>query len=142
MPLSAEDRAVCEEAFKLHESSPGVIPATALGECMRCPGANPSEEEVQALLGGKNSVKFEDYIAIMEKQTLHEDPTTALQDGFTIFDSTGSGQLDALELRNVIGNLGERFTIAEVEEMMRVPEIGADHKLSYNDLVSFAAKHR
>ena len=64
----------------------------------------------------------------MNRVVLHEDPTTALRNAFSIFDQfaymrevprtvmcsrDGTGLIDASEFRNVMGNLGERFTIPE-----------------------------
>ena len=34
----------------------------------------------------KSTITFAEYIAVMEKATLHEDPTVALKDAFSIFD--------------------------------------------------------
>jgi hypothetical protein len=45
--------------------------------------------------------------------------------------SKGVGTADASEVRTVMANLGERFEMHEVEELMRVPEIDADGQISY-----------
>ena len=34
----------------------------------------------------KSTITFAEYMAVMEKSTLHEDPTVALKDAFAIFD--------------------------------------------------------
>ncbi len=43
--------AVCLEAFRLHEVEPDKIPSDTLGEVMRCPGANPTQAELKAIIG-------------------------------------------------------------------------------------------
>ena len=93
-------------------------------------------------------------MAAMGRQVLHEDPKKALMDAFAIFDTGATGKVDASELRQVLGNLAERFVQTEgavvagglstfasrrihaitrhaVEEMMRLSEQDADGKLQY-----------
>ena len=47
------------------------------------------------------------------------------------FRSKGVGTADASEVRTVMANLGERFEMHEVEELMRVPEIDAEGQINY-----------
>lgn len=42
-----------------------------------------------------------------------------LKDAFRLLDSDNSGSLDAEEFRNVLQNLGTKFTEDEIDEMMR-----------------------
>ncbi|EDQ89677.1 uncharacterized protein MONBRDRAFT_25265 [Monosiga brevicollis MX1] len=155
MSLSAEDRAVLAEAFQLHESSPGQLSAASFGEVVRIVGANPSEEEVLAHCGNKTTFTLDDVANYLATQKLHEDPVQTLRDAFAMFDpwrplalsataraqalmvvmppvfSEGKGSIDATEFRTVMHNLGERFQMYEIEEMMRVPETTADGQIVY-----------
>ncbi len=49
----------------------------------------------------------------MSRVPLHQDPKQPMQEAFGIFDVAGSGSVEASELRQVLGNLGERFTVNE-----------------------------
>jgi calmodulin len=42
-----------------------------------------------------------------------------------VFDKDGNGLISALELRHVMGNLGEALTESEVESMIRVTKNNA-----------------
>ena len=41
---------------------------------------------------------------------------------FRVFDTDGNGYISASELRHVLTNIGERLTMQEVEEMLKVRE--------------------
>ena len=45
--------------------------------------------------------------------------------------------IDASEFRTVMGNLGERFQMHEIEELMRVPELDADGRIKYEGVSLF-----
>ena len=70
-----------------------------------------------------------EYLAIMDKQTMHEDPRSVLDSAFTIFDAEGKGTVDTTELRSVIGNLGEGFSSEEIGQMMLMADIDSDGKM-------------
>jgi len=137
MPLTPEDKAILDEAFSLHESSPGVIPANMLGEVARIVGANPSQEEIGNFITGKTQVSKGDVESFLNTQKLHENPEAILKEAFAIFDIKGTGTADASEIRTVMANLGERFEGHELEEMMRVPEIDVEGQVNYQDLIRF-----
>ena len=102
---------------------------------------------------------------MLASKTLHEDPKQMLTDAFAMFDSyvgsrgrtqrlfwpphtltsaaysarDGTGMIDASEFRTVMANLGERFNMQEVEEMMRVPEVDAEGNIKYSGTPSSPA---
>ena len=85
---------------------------------MRAPGANPSEEELEGFTEGQTHIGLDEYLSIMDRQKMHENPGSVLEASFTIFDAEGTGMVDTTELRSVIGNLGERFSPEEIGQMM------------------------
>lgn len=119
----------------------GKILASNLGEVMRCPGANPSEEDLAKHCAGKTHVDLGTFLGIMEKQTLHEDPSS-LEEAFAIFDVKGLGTVDTTELRSVIGNLGERFNHEEIGQMMLMAEIDSDGRMNIADMVKFCRDYK
>ncbi|EGD81860.1 hypothetical protein PTSG_13185 [Salpingoeca rosetta] len=142
MSLSASDKVLLEEAFKLHESAPGQLSAASLPEVVRIVGANPSDETLQNFSGSKTVFSMSDVESFLASQPLHEDPTKTLGDAFAMFDVDGTGKIDASEFRTVLSNLGERFRGHEIEEMMRITEVDNDGKLEYKDFIKFAADHK
>jgi Ca2+-binding EF-hand superfamily protein len=109
---------------------------------MRAPGANPSEEEVDGHREGKTTFTEAEYLAIMDRQKMHEAPGGILEAAFTIFDAEGKGVVDTAELRSVIGNLGERFQPEEIGQMMLMAEINSEGKMSIADLIKFCNTYK
>eukprot|EP00039_Didymoeca_costata_P018434 m.333410 g.333410 ORF g.333410 m.333410 type:complete len:143 (+) comp17142_c0_seq1:389-817(+) len=142
MGLSAEDKKTCEEAFKLYEDEPGKILAYNLGEVMRAPGANPTEEELEKIVSNKQHITFEEYMKAMESQTMHEDPSTKLAGYFTIFDAEGTGRVDTTEMRSVLNNLGERFSQEEMGQVMLMADIDEEGKMQIEDIVKFCKQYK
>eukprot|EP00056_Hartaetosiga_gracilis_P016052 m.3661 g.3661 ORF g.3661 m.3661 type:complete len:143 (-) comp3702_c0_seq1:206-634(-) len=142
MGLSPEDKIVLEEACKLHESAPNQVSAAQLGEVIRIVGANPSDEELEAFMGGRATFSVNDITNFLESQTLHQDPTKLLTDSFAIFDAEGTGLIDASEFRQVLGGLGERFHSHEIEEIMRQTDVDNDGKINYSDFIQFAVENK
>ena len=64
-------------------------------------------------LSDKATISLSEFLAVMDRTPLHEDPKGAMKDAFSIFDVSGTGKVDASELRQVLGNLAERFTVNE-----------------------------
>ena len=97
--------------------------------------------------GLKTEVTLSEYLAIMDKQTMHEDPRSVLDSAFTIFDAEGKGTVDTTELRSVIGNLGEGFSSEEIGQMMLMADIDSDGKMQIEGAAWFgvpaarAARH-
>ncbi len=49
-----------------------------------------------------------------------------------MFDKDGDGFIDALELRHLLTNLGEKLTDKEVDEMIREVDVDGDGKVNYS----------
>lgn len=109
---------------------------------MRAPGANPSEEELEGFTEGQMHIGLDEYLAIMDRQKMHENPLSILEESFTIFDAQGTGLVNCAELRAVMGNLGERFSPEEVGGMMLMAEISNEGKMKMADLISFCSKYK
>ena len=54
---------------------------------MRAPGANPSEEDLLKISGGKSHVTKEQFLAAMGSQKLHQDVGPEVRECFAIFDA-------------------------------------------------------
>lgn len=51
---------------------------------------------------------------------------------FRMFDKDGDGFIDAMELRHLLTNLGEKLTEEEVDEMIREVDVDGDGRVDYN----------
>ena len=54
-----------------------------------------------------------------------------------MFDKDGDGYIDAMELRHLLTNLGEKLTEEEVDEMIREVDVDGDGKVDYNGQLLF-----
>ena len=51
---------------------------------------------------------------------------------FAVFDNDGDGFISPAELRQVMMNLGEKLSEAEVDEMVREADIDGDGRIDYD----------
>ena len=56
--------------------------------------------------------------------------------------SEGKGTVDCTELRSVIGNLGERFSLEEIGQLMLMAEIDSDNRMAIDDIVTFVSTYK
>ena len=56
-----------------------------------------------------------------------------LKEAFRVFDMDGNGFISAGELRDIMSNLGEKLTDAEVAELISTADIDGDGQINYNE---------
>ncbi len=71
------------------------------------------------------TIEFEEYLVFMlnfiKKNLTTEDN---LKDAFDLFDQDNDGFIDAIDLREIMTNLGEKITDEDIDEMIREADIG------------------
>ena len=80
---------------------------------------------------GSGTVDFLEFLQMMARKFVEHDLQADVKQAFRMFDRDGSGTVSAGELRQVMMNLGEKLTEAEVDEMMREADIDGDGELNY-----------
>ena len=58
------------------------------------------------------------------------------REAFKVFDSDGNGFINAVELRQVMLNLGEKLTEEEVEMMIKEADTNGDGLVNYEEFIS------
>ena len=107
---------------------------------MRSLGQNPSPMLLQTLMRDADSDKsgeldFPEFLNLMIEQ-MSEKPTDAdLREAFRVFDKDQSGFLTIDELRFMMSELGEKFSVLEVDEMLKEADLNNDGKINYDELV-------
>uniref|UniRef100_A0A3Q0T2J7 Myosin, light chain 1, alkali; skeletal, fast n=1 Tax=Amphilophus citrinellus TaxID=61819 RepID=A0A3Q0T2J7_AMPCI len=98
-----------------------------IADIMRALGQNPTNKEVNKLLGNPSAddmankrVEFEGFLPML--QAIINSPNKAgyedYVEGLRVFDKEGNGTVMGAELRIVLSTLGEKMTEAEIDALM------------------------
>ena len=131
-----------KEAFAMYDrKKEGKIATKDLGTVLRSLGRNPTEAEVKALAaevdkGNKGFVAQADFLTLAAKKSSAKPQTEdQIKAAFKAFDKDGNGFVSASDLRHALTSLGEKFTQAEVDEVIRVLDVDSDGQVNYEQLV-------
>ncbi|NXP50292.1 CALMS protein, partial [Heliornis fulica] len=139
--LSEEKIAEFKEAFSLFDrDGDGSISTKELGTVMRSLGQNPTEAELQDMVGevdadGSGAVDFPEFLSLMARKMREADGEEEIREAFRVFDKDGNGYISAAELRHVMTNLGEKLTDEEVDEMIKEADCNNDGQVNYEEFV-------
>ncbi|XP_032424049.1 myosin light chain 1, skeletal muscle isoform [Xiphophorus hellerii] len=116
------------EAFGLFDRvGDNKVAYNQIADIMRALGQNPTNKEVNKLLGNptpddmaNKRVEFEGFLPML--QTIINSPNKAgfedYVEGLRVFDKEGNGTVMGAELRIVLSTLGEKMTEAEIDALM------------------------
>ncbi|XP_073129345.1 calmodulin-like [Henckelia pumila] len=128
------------EAFCLiDKDSDGLITVGELASAIQSLNENPTPEEIQEMMnadgdGDVTTVSFDKFLSIMARK-MKENVADELIEAFKVFDRDQDGFISAVELRNVMINLGEKLTDEEAEQMIREADVDGDGLVSYEEFV-------
>ncbi|CAM5083765.1 unnamed protein product [Natator depressus] len=143
--LAEEQIAEFKEAFSLFDKDGnGSITTGELGTVMRSLGQNPTEAELQDMIGeldtdGSGTVDFPEFLSLMARKMRDMDSEEAIREAFRVFDEDGIGYISAVELRHVMTNLGEKLTDEEVDEMIKEADADGNGQVNYEEFVRMMA---
>ncbi|GMY05323.1 calmodulin-7 isoform X2 [Fagus crenata] len=130
-----------KEAFSLFDKDgDDCITTKELGTVMRSLGQNPTEAELQDMVNevdvdGSGTIEFSEFLSLMARKMKDSDSEEQLKEAFRVFDKDQDGFISAIELRNVLTNLGEKLTDDEVDEMIREADADGDGQINYEEFV-------
>ncbi|PXF47369.1 Calmodulin [Gracilariopsis chorda] len=139
--LSEETIKEFREAFNLFDTDgDGSITMKELGTVMRNLGQNPTEEALRQMINevdadGSGTIDFPEFLTLMARKMKTQDSEAEIIEAFKVFDKDNSGKISADELRQVMNNLGERLSDAEVEEMIREADTNGDGEIDIAEFV-------
>ncbi|KAI0685282.1 EF-hand protein [Cytidiella melzeri] len=127
------------EAFALFDKKgTGAVPRDVLGDLLRALGQNPTQAEVSDIVSSSpQEVDYKTFLTILNRPDGFKPAGTPEEfiRGFQVFDKEGNGFIGAGELRYVLTQLGEKMTDAEVDELLKGVQIGADGNVNYESFV-------
>ena len=71
----------------------------------------------------------------MANKVKDEDSEEEIREAFRVFDKDGNGVISPAELRHVLGNIGEKLTDDEIDEIMRDADEDGDELINYEEFV-------
>ncbi|RUS78137.1 hypothetical protein EGW08_014110 [Elysia chlorotica] len=107
---------------------------------MRSLGQNPTEAELQDMINevdvdGNGTIDFAEFLTMMSRKRTDGDEDEEIREAFRVFDKDGNGFISKFELRQVMSNLGEKLTDAEIDEMIREADMDGDGQVNYDEFV-------
>ena len=103
--LDEEQITEFKEAFTVFdENGDGVITTKELGNVMKTLGQNPTEAELQHMVGevdadGNGTIDFPEFLTMMARKMKDTDTEEEIIEAFKVFDKDGNGFISSAELR-------------------------------------------
>lgn len=120
----------------------GTITSVELGQVMRTFGWNPTEGDLQEMIGeidqdGNGCISFNEFLYLMTKN-VHEDGDIEeeIREAFRVFDREGHGFITVPDLIQVLTSLGDKLTQEESEELIGEADIDGDGNVNYEEFVT------
>lgn len=134
-------------AFQMFDrDGDGTISTNDLGTVMRSLGQNPTDAELRQLVqeeGDKDdsgTIDFPGFLTMVAKVLRHDESEEELREAFRLFDTDGSGSINAEELKKVMLNLGEKLSKEDLEEMIKEADMDGDGTVDYEEFVTMMTK--
>jgi calmodulin len=107
---------------------------------MRSLGQNPTEAELQDMINeidamGNRTIDFPEFLTVMARKMKDTDKPDDIKDAFKVFDKERNGFISSAELKNIMTQLGEKFSEEEVDEMLREADVDGDGQINYDEFV-------
>jgi hypothetical protein len=144
----------------LYQEDQDKLPAHRVGEVLRCAGANPSMDEVAAVVGSGAHCALRLAVSAAQHYPIplrplfffffllllfisHTYSTMMYCDELIIIAALVSeGMIEAGEFRGVMANLGDAFNSEEIGQLMLMSELNAEGKFAIDDIVSYGATYK
>mmetsp|Transcript_110898 Transcript_110898/g.174882 ORF Transcript_110898/g.174882 Transcript_110898/m.174882 type:complete len:174 (-) Transcript_110898:37-558(-) len=140
--LTDEQVSDFREAFCVFDrDGDGIITRSEIGAVMKSLGQNPTEAELQDIISevdacGKGVITFPEFSLMMTRKIRDADTEEQLAGAFTTFDLDGNGFISASDFYYVMKNLGQDYTLEEVDKIIRDADTDGDCQINYEEFRS------
>lgn len=129
-----------EDVFNLFDKKKqGFLEKDQFGQVVRALGKNPTAAQLEQILKDIGNDKIDKTIVantVRDKSLKNPlEQEKAMRDAFQALDRDGRGTIQATELRQILGNLGDALSAQEVNALMREVKSGSDGGVDYNEFV-------
>ncbi|KAL3874516.1 hypothetical protein ACJMK2_037522 [Sinanodonta woodiana] len=127
-----------KEVFNLYDKDgDGTVDTSELATVLKSLGQDPTEAEIREMIkevdeDGSGSIEFPEFLQLMASRMSEQDSEEEIAKAFQEFDSQGRGYITTEELREIMTNLGEKLSHAEVNEMIREADPQNTGRIDYN----------
>ena len=137
------------EAFRLFDlDHSGDIDLRELGTVLRALGANPSQDELAAMMAqvdddNSGRIEFEEFCKLLATKIQVTDTQAELQEAFHVFDENDTGEISTASLRTIVSGLAEHLNPEEVDEIIELVDTGRTGRVSleqFEDLMTLAGR--
>lgn len=81
-----------------------------------------------------------DHYAIGKKHKITEEKTEELKEAFEVFDKDGDGEITVAELHQILNNLGQKTSLADVKKMIAEVDKDNNEKIDFEEFVIMMLK--
>ena len=125
----------------------GKISKDELKELLRSQGYYPSETELETMMEEIDSdhngeIDFDEFVSYCAKQRMNRtvsQENRELHDAFSFFDKNGDGFVTAVELRQVMRELGQDISEEQAEQMIAEVDKEGNGRVTYQRFKSMMA---
>ncbi|KAI3733780.1 hypothetical protein L6452_13236 [Arctium lappa] len=128
-----------EEVFKKFDvNGDGKISSSELGSIMGSLGHRPTEDELEKMIvevdgDGDGFIDLQEFIELNTKGIDSAELMENLKDAFSVFDVDKNGSITADELQNVLGSLGEEWSLGDCRRMIAGIDQDGDGMISFDE---------
>lgn len=141
--LSKEDVEDFKEAFdNFDQDKNGSIDSTELATVLRSLGYTPTPMQLKKVmdkvdLDRSGGISFDEFVMMMRLGDMETDFEKEINGAFRFFDKNNDGMVDRGELGEIMRQLGNKLSDAEIELLINTADQDNDGQISMKEFVTF-----
>ncbi|CAL9190115.1 unnamed protein product [Musa hybrid cultivar] len=139
--LNQQKRQEIKEVFDLFDTDQsGSLDAKELNVAMRALGFEMTEEDINRLMteidkDRNGAIDFEEFLHMMTAKIGERDSKEELTRAFRILDQDNNGRISDVDIQRVANDLGEKFTLSEIREMIEAADLNGDGEVDAEEFM-------